>query len=1560
MGLIALISLALLASCSGFSLRSAASSGAPAGGNDDFGPLRYTHYEELQELFRNLSYNFPHLAKVHSIGKSVKGRELLVLEISENVGNGRKFGVPMVKYVANMHGDEPVGRELMIYLAKYLLYNYGKDPRVTKLVNTTDIFLMPSLNPDGFENSREGMCNSLEDYTGRENANRVDLNRNFPDQFDSSVNGIKGGKLISGRQSETIAMMTWIVTQPFVLSANFHGGAVVASYPYDSGIRHDCCEESKSPDDKMFKHLAHIYADNNPAMRMGNTCPSETFNGGVTNGAHWYKVQGGMQDFNYARSNAFEVTFELSCCKYPFASVLPRYWRMNKESLLKYLEQAHIGIKGFVVDTEGQPIEGAEIVVVGINKNITSSRRGEYWRLLLPGTYTVYAAAWGYAPSKERQVTVKKGDALHVNFTLTKLPYLEQQGNFENYYYEVSPLLSRYPPLVRPDPNPVIWGDNWSWGLNQSIKDSRDFTLITDLRLPPKLNQKQEPETLAVMKWIESTPFVLSANLHGGALVANYPYDDNPESVGNQYAHPNLSQDDDVFRALASIYANAHPSMHVGNPCPAPPGRQDSVLDDAFPGGITNGAAWYPVTGGMQDYNYVHSNAFELTIEVGCNKYPNASELESYWRDNREPLLRYIEAARKGVHGMVMSSIGGVIKEAKISVEGRNHDVYTSNQGDYWRMLLPGEYNVTASAPNYESQTSSVRVPKDNGTAVLDFTLIRDDPYHWVHLNDYDLRANLKNGYLKNSELSESFKQLEVDKPDVAEFKADDSPISSLIHSFKITHNMGDSEESKIHIGLIGGIFASQPIGREILLRFARHILMGNKEENSFINKLLDRVVLHFIPGVDAGFDNVKRECNPVVKEELGKKLTTSKKIRPFVDILTNAMEQTLQTEDFDVLVLFGGGSGVGVSYSTNKIDIFKDYAQYFERSVFQDTCQNPNYDMKNVQNYIRGQYDIPVLSFSLSCCKYPKPESVPTIWRQNVLPLKELVKRLATGVRVSVMDAEKNPLRNARVKIDAFVYNVTRNMAYFKAILPPGVYTAIFSCDGYEDRAVLLTVQDDEVTSVDVFLDALKAKKNSESKTQPKENWSEINRNLYSLWKKYPNITTLHDIGVSDENRRIMALEIHRNGFDSRYLPAIVFSAGVAQGTPVTSRVLVRFASYILSSYDINKHLTNMIRNFSIFFAPDLNPDAKKRVLCSLDPNNTLHFPLDSYKIKRNETIKTIVNWFKSVKPVLTVNLNSGSQHVEIPYGDRQNGRNPRLLFNTDDDKILQHFASTYAFGHPTMPLVNNRCGSKVFIQNSGVTHAGIAQSKDRMDTFLDYMYLQANTLPLDAYITCCNDDNDQDVWEKNMKSLLSVLDEATKGVSGFIIGKDNEAVVNAVVSHDTSIHKVESRENGAYWLLLPSGSHSITVEAPGYFKMSKIVNVTYEQISPKVVFKLQRNERFFGLPRLAFVIISGAVFVTFSALCIFIVTKCQAKKNQDSDRRPYSFSLLRDGSTFFDDDEKEVEIFKRVTKDYQEDKAAVQPYFDDENDDSSAEGSDLEFIRPDREWKEGSPESC
>ena len=84
-------------------------------------------------------------------------------------------------------------------LARHLLTNYETDPRVTTILNTTDVHILPTLNPDGFEKSVEGKSKLLlegnhQEYIftsgncgkaasqqiGRSNSNNVDLNRNFP------------------------------------------------------------------------------------------------------------------------------------------------------------------------------------------------------------------------------------------------------------------------------------------------------------------------------------------------------------------------------------------------------------------------------------------------------------------------------------------------------------------------------------------------------------------------------------------------------------------------------------------------------------------------------------------------------------------------------------------------------------------------------------------------------------------------------------------------------------------------------------------------------------------------------------------------------------------------------------------------------------------------------------------------------------------------------------------------------------------------------------------------------------------------------------------------------------------------------------------------------------------------------------------------------------------------------------------------------------------------------------------------------------------------------------
>ena len=122
---------------------------------------------------------------------------------------------PEAKYIGNMHGNEPPGKEILLHLVDYLLHNQKNDTGVKYLLQNTRIHIMPSLNPDGFEASIVGDCSSTK---GRENANSFDLNRNFPDLFECNNEPL---------QPETLAVMKWLANNEFLLSANFHSGAVV-------------------------------------------------------------------------------------------------------------------------------------------------------------------------------------------------------------------------------------------------------------------------------------------------------------------------------------------------------------------------------------------------------------------------------------------------------------------------------------------------------------------------------------------------------------------------------------------------------------------------------------------------------------------------------------------------------------------------------------------------------------------------------------------------------------------------------------------------------------------------------------------------------------------------------------------------------------------------------------------------------------------------------------------------------------------------------------------------------------------------------------------------------------------------------------------------------------------------------------------------------------------------------------------------------------------------------------------------------------------------------------
>jgi len=356
----------------------------------------YHNYVALTSFMEDIAARYPSITRLFSIGKSVQNRELWGIEISDNIDESE--AEPQFQYIANMHGDEVVGREMSIYLIDLLCSQYGINDRITKLVNDTDIFIIPTMNPDGYERRQRG------------NANNIDLNRNFPDQFSSPPN------TKSGKQPEVQAIMNFVEQHHFVLGANFHGGAVVANYPYDGNSNYRSGAYSACPDDSVFKYLASTYSNKHRTMHN-----SWEFAGGITNGAEWYVLYGGMQDWNYVyNQGSFHITIELSDDKWPSASTLPTFWDDNKEAALAYMELVHqLGVKGTVKNYHGDPL-AATISVKGNSRTVvTNPAHGDFYRLLMPGQYNITASAPGYISSSVF-VTIPEGQTVQqlVDFAL--------------------------------------------------------------------------------------------------------------------------------------------------------------------------------------------------------------------------------------------------------------------------------------------------------------------------------------------------------------------------------------------------------------------------------------------------------------------------------------------------------------------------------------------------------------------------------------------------------------------------------------------------------------------------------------------------------------------------------------------------------------------------------------------------------------------------------------------------------------------------------------------------------------------------------------------------------------------------------------------------------------------------------------------------------------------------------------------------------------------------------------------------------------------------------------
>lgn len=364
----------------------------------------YPTYEIYVSMMAQYAANYPDICQLIDAGNTVQGRKILFVKISDNV-NIRE-PEPQFMFSSTMHGDETTGYILMLRLIDSLLASYGTDTRITNLINNIEIWINPNANPDG--TYRTG--NHTVSGATRSNANNVDLNRNFPDPV--------AGPHPDGKawQPETIAMMNLAQTNTFIHSANFHGGAEVVNYPWDTWAQ-------LHADNNWFIYISRRYADTVHA----NSSPPymRGFNNGITNGYAWYRITGGRQDYYTYFARGRETTIEISNTKLLPASQLPAHWNYNKKSFLDYIENTLYGIRGIVTDTSGNPLK-ALISISGHDFNqseiYSDSLTGFYNRMIMAGTYTLIFSAPDHFPQTVQNVTVANLSSTELNVQLIPDP----------------------------------------------------------------------------------------------------------------------------------------------------------------------------------------------------------------------------------------------------------------------------------------------------------------------------------------------------------------------------------------------------------------------------------------------------------------------------------------------------------------------------------------------------------------------------------------------------------------------------------------------------------------------------------------------------------------------------------------------------------------------------------------------------------------------------------------------------------------------------------------------------------------------------------------------------------------------------------------------------------------------------------------------------------------------------------------------------------------------------------------------------------------------------------
>jgi predicted deacylase len=174
---------------------------------------QYMSYQESLDFLYMMEKTHPNLIEIIKIGTTYEGRDIVLAKISKNVETADSK--PAMLYTGSVHAREWIGHELALKFIEYVAENQNVDPELEKSLNNSTIYMVPCLNPDGYEFSRKHFSfwrkNRRKNHDGTIG---VDLNRNFSIGFvkqkDTSSNVYGGEEPFS--EAETRAIKDFVDT----------------------------------------------------------------------------------------------------------------------------------------------------------------------------------------------------------------------------------------------------------------------------------------------------------------------------------------------------------------------------------------------------------------------------------------------------------------------------------------------------------------------------------------------------------------------------------------------------------------------------------------------------------------------------------------------------------------------------------------------------------------------------------------------------------------------------------------------------------------------------------------------------------------------------------------------------------------------------------------------------------------------------------------------------------------------------------------------------------------------------------------------------------------------------------------------------------------------------------------------------------------------------------------------------------------------------------------------------------------------------------------------------